>query len=181
MVRRGLVALTLILSAAGPLAAQQPDTARLSRFKQELAREIDRRARFTQQLVDQIFSYSELGFQETETSRFLTTLLRDSGFTVQEGIFGMPTAWVASWGQGRPVVSLGTDIDGIPGASQWPGIACHSPMVPGGPGHGEGHNSGMAVNIVAALALKDLMKKHNITGTLKIIPGVAEELVATKA
>ena len=104
MVRRGLVALTLILSAAGPLAAQQPDTARLSRFKQELAREIDRRARFTQQLVDQIFSYSELGFQETETSRFLTTLLRDSGFTVQEGIFGMPTAWVASWGQGRPVV-----------------------------------------------------------------------------
>jgi len=172
----------LSLAFAAPAArAQQPDSARLARFKQELAREIDQRARFTQQLVDQVFSFGELGFQEGETSRFLTTLLRDSGFTVEEGIYGMPTAWIASWGQGRPVISLGTDIDGIPGASQWPGIACHSPMVEGGPGHGEGHNSGMAVNITAALAARAIMRRERLPGTIRLWPGVAEELVGTKA
>ena len=182
MLRHRLIPLLALLAAGAATAtAQQPDSARVARFKQELAREIDGRARFTQQLVDQIFSYSELGFQEVETSRFLTTLLRDSGFTVQEGVFGMPTAWVASWGQGRPVISLGTDIDGIPGASQWPGIACHSPMVEGGPGHGEGHNSGMAVNITAALATRAVMRRERMAGTIQLWPGVAEELVGTKA
>ena len=181
MHRRSLVCALSLALVSTTLAAQQPDSVRLNRFKQELAREIDSRARFTQQLVDQIFSFQELGFQEVETSRFLTTLLRDSGFTVQDGIFGIPTAWVASWGNGRPVISLGTDIDGIPGASQWPGIACHSPMMEGGPGHGEGHNSGMAVNITAALATRAIMRRERMSGTIRLWPGVAEELVGTKA
>ncbi len=181
---RSLSALALALAAAVPLAAQQPDAraaARLERHKQEVAREIDSRARFTQQLVDQVFSYAELGFRETMSSRFLVQVLRDSGFTVQEGYAGIPTAWVASWGSGRPVISLGSDIDGIPQASQWPGIACRSPMVDGGPGHGEGHNSGLAVNITAALAVRAVMQRERIPGTIRLWPGVAEELVGAKA
>ena len=64
------------------------------------------------------------------------------------------------WGSGGPVIALGSDIDGIPKASQKPGVAYREPMVEGAPGHGEGHNSGQAVNIVAALALKEIMEQR---------------------
>src|SRR5882672_7838831 len=106
------------LLLATPLAAQQPD--RLERLKQEATADVDRRATFTQQLVDQLFSFGELGFQETETSRTLVALLRKNGFTVEEGVAGMPTAWVATWGSGKPLIMLGSDLDGIPKASQRP-------------------------------------------------------------
>ena len=178
---RTLIAFVTIAVAATTASAQTADSVRLERLKSALAREIDGRARFTQQLVDQMFSYGELGFQETETSRFLVRLLRDSGFTVEEGVAGIPTAFVATWGAGRPVISLGTDIDDIPQASQWPAIACHSPMIEGAPGHGEGHNSGMAVNITAALAVRAVLRRERLAGTIRLWPGVAEELVGTKA
>ena len=168
------------------LAASLPASAdaqaqNLDRWKAELVEDIDRRALFTAQMVDQIFSFAELGFQEQETSAYLVRLLRDEGFTVVEGTAGIPTAWVATWGSGDPVISLGTDIDNIPKASQMPGVACHKPIVEGAPGHGEGHNAGQAVNITAALAVKDLMQREGLPGTIQIWPGVAEELVATKA
>jgi aminobenzoyl-glutamate utilization protein B len=173
-----LIALVLAVQAA---AQQAPTNPRLTELKQDAVRDVASRAQFTQQMVDQIFSYGELGFQETETSRYLVDVLRRNGFTVREGIFGIPTAWVATWGSGKPVISLGSDIDDIPQASQKPGVACHAPMVEGAPGHGEGHNSGQAVNITAALAVKKLMEREHLPGTLQIWPGVAEELVGTKA
>ena len=176
------VALGLV-AAATPLAGQRapkPDP-RLARLKQEVVADVESKAKLTQEMVDQIFSFGELGFQEIETSKYLVNLLRKEGFTVQEGYAGIPTAWVATWGSGKPVISLGSDIDGIPQASQMPGVACRLPMVPGAPGHGEGHNSGQGVNITAALAVKRLMEREKLPGTIKIWPGVAEELVATKA
>ncbi len=174
------VALLLLVPALTPPPAQaQP--AELDTWKQALIDDIDARSGFTQKMVDQIFSYGELGFQEVETSRYLVDLLRDNGFTVAEGYAGIPTAWLASWGSGEPVISLGTDLDNIPKASQTPGVACHMPLVDGAPGHGEGHNAGQAVNITAALAVKDLMEREGLPGTIQIWPGVAEELLGTKA
>jgi len=181
--------LLLLAVAAGPLAGQAaapatpaaPPDPRLEALKRELVADIDSRAVFTQQMVDQIFSFGELGFQEFETSKYLVALLRKEGFRVEEGYAGIPTSFVATWGSGKPVISLGTDIDGIPQASQKPGVACRSVLVPGAPGHGEGHNSGMAVNITAALALKKIMERDRIAGTIKIWPGVAEEQIGTKA
>jgi aminobenzoyl-glutamate utilization protein B len=172
----GLLAATAL--AGTNLPAQSP---RLAQLKREAVQGVEARGQLTQQMVDQIFSFAELGFQEFETSRYLVNLLRQNGFTVEEGIAGIPTAWMASWGSGKPVISLGTDIDDIPQASQTPGVACHRPLVPGAPGHGEGHNGGQAVNITAALAVKDLMERNRIPGTIRIWPGVAEELVAAKA
>src|SRR5438876_6112989 len=162
-------------------ATTQAIPPQLAALKQEVARDVASRAQFTQQMVDQIFSFAELGFQETETSRYLIDLLRKNGFTVREGVAGIPTAWVATWGSGKPVISLGSDIDDIPQASQKPGVACHAPMIEGAPGHGEGHNSGQAVNITAALAVKKIMEREHLPGALQIWPGVAEELVGTKA
>ena len=88
---------------------------------------------------------------------------------------------MASWGSGKPVISLGSDIDGIPQSSQKPGVAYRAPLIEGGPGHGEGHNSGQAVNITAAIAVKKIMEREKLPGTIRIWPGTAEELVGTKA
>jgi aminobenzoyl-glutamate utilization protein B len=136
-------------------------------------KDIDSRAVFTQQMVDQIFSFAELGFQEFETSKYLESVLKQNGFTVQEGYAGIPTAFVATWGAGKPIISLGSDIDDIPQASQYPAIACHKPIIPGAPGHGEGHNSGSPVNITAALAVKRIMERDHLLGTIQVWPGVA--------
>jgi aminobenzoyl-glutamate utilization protein B len=168
-----------VLLFAANAAAQ--DAAALADLKQQAIQEIDKRQIFTQQMVDQIYSYSELGFQEVETSRYVTGILEKNGFTVERGIAGIPTAWVATYGSGKPVIAFITDIDCIPRASQKPGVAYHAPIIEGAPGHGEGHNSGMAVEVTAAIVLKKLMEEHHITGTLKIFPGVAEELLGTKA
>ncbi|MBO0797748.1 MAG: amidohydrolase [Blastocatellia bacterium] len=153
----------------------------LDGLKQEAVGEVDKLQVFTQQMVDQIFSFSELGFHEYETSKYLTGILEKNGFKVERGVADIPTAWVATWGSGKPVLAFMTDIDCIPRASQKPGVAYHDPIIEGAPGHGEGHNSGMAVNVTAALVLKQLMEKNRISGTLKLFPGVAEELVGSKA
>ena len=153
----------------------------LSGLKAEAAQNVDAMRKQTQEIVDSLFSFSELGFQEFETQRYLTEMLVENGFTVEKGISGIPSAWWATWGEGKPVIALGTDVDGIPKSSQMPGVAYRQPMVEGAPGHGEGHNSGQAVNITAALAVKEIMERENPPGTIVIWPGIAEELVATKA
>jgi len=157
------------------------DSSRLESLKQESVKNVDAMKDFTQQMVDQIFSFAELGFQEFETSQYLVGILKKNGFKVDEGIAGIPTAWMAAWGSGKPVIALGSDIDCIPQASQMPGVAYNKPMIEGAPGHGEGHNSGQAVNVTAAIVIKKIMEREKISGTIKIWPGVAEELVGTKA
>ena len=155
--------------------------ARVTGLKTEAAAGVEELHEYTQQMVDSVFSFGELGFQEIETSKYLTNILREQGFTIEEGIAGIPTAWMASFGSGKPVIALGSDIDGIPQGSQKPGVAYHSPLIEGAPGHGEGHNSGMPLNVTAAIVLKKIMQREKIQGTIKLWPGVAEELLATKA
>lgn len=155
--------------------------AKLENMKKELVSEIDKQQKFTQEMVDMIFSFGELGFQEEETSRYLTEILEQNGFKIERGIAGMPTAWTAKWGSGKPVIAIGSDIDGIPKSSQKPGVAYHDPIVEGAPGHGEGHNSGQALNVTAVLALKKLMEREGLSGTLVLWPGVAEEQLGSKA
>lgn len=179
--RSALMAAALVLSwgpAAAALAAPPVNT-----LKSQSVEHVETRAKQAQEINDSLFSFSELAFQEHETARYLTDILEKEGFAIQRNVAGLPTGWVASWthGTGGPVIALGSDIDGIPKANQKPGIPWREPLVAGAPGHGEGHNSGQAVNIVAALAVRDLMKRHNIAGTLVLWPGVAEELVAGKA
>ena len=158
-----------------------PRDQKLEAHKTEAAASVDSMAKLAQQMVDSVFSFGELGFQEFETSKYLTAILEQNGFTVKRGVSDIPTAWVATWGSGKPVIALGSDIDGIPQASQKPGVAYKDPIIPGAPGHGEGHNSGVPLNIVAALAVKKIMERDKLPGTLILWPGVAEELVASKA
>ncbi|HEY0246283.1 MAG TPA: amidohydrolase [Mucilaginibacter sp.] len=155
--------------------------AKLADLKKELIVEINKQQKTTQQMVDMVFSFGELGFQEYETSKYLTDILKKNGFTIQQGISGIPTAWIATWGSGKPLIAIGSDLDCIPKASQKPGVAYHDPIIEGAPGHGEGHNSGQPLNIIAVLALKKIMEREKIPGTLMLWPGVAEELLGSKA
>jgi aminobenzoyl-glutamate utilization protein B len=172
------IALTFM---AGAALAQSQTPSREAALKADLAGQIDAMRKQAQVMVDTVFSFSELGFQEVETSRYLTGILEKEGFKIERGVAGIPTAFVATWGQGKPVIALGSDIDDIPQASQKPGVAYRDPLIEGAPGHGEGHNSGMPLNILAAIAVKKVMEREKLPGTLKLWPGVAEELVGTKA
>ena len=171
-------------SAAEPRSlaeSQAPADDRVEQLKKEVLDDVDARRVFIQRLVDTQFSFSELGFQEFETQRYLTGILEREGFEIELGTAGMPSGWLARWGSGRPVIALGSDVDGIPKSSQTPGAAYRQPLIEEAPGHGEGHNSGQAVNIAAALAVKEIMEREGIDGTLLIWPGIAEEQLGGKA
>ena len=177
-----LLAVTIAaLTLVPDLVAQQDP--RLENLKAEAEQMIQDRAKLAQEIVDHLFSFGELGMQEFETQRYLTGLLEEEGFDIELGVAGMPSAWTATWsnGSGEPVIALGSDVDGIPQSNQKPGVAYRDPILSMAPGHGEGHNSGQAVNIVAAIVVKELMQRDGINGTLLIWPGVAEEQVASKA
>ena len=183
------IALVTLSPLANPAVAQQPAATvasadpRLDKLKAEALQMVESRSKQVQEIVDMLFSFQELGFQEFETQKYLTTLLQKEGFTVEKGVAGIPSSWTAKWsyGTGKPEISLGSDVDGIPQASSKPGVGYRDPMIQGGPGHGEGHNSGQAVNIVAAIVVKQLMQRDKVNGTILLWPGIAEEQMAGKA
>src|SRR6476619_324094 len=111
-----VVAVPLAQTPVAPKAPPKPSAAasRLDSFQQQAVADVESHAQFSQQMVDQIFSYGELGFQEFETNRYLIDILKKNGFAVQEGIADIPTAFMATWGSGKPVIALGSDIDAIP-------------------------------------------------------------------
>jgi len=164
--------------APAPLSAVG---ARLDVLKRGLATEIDGMKELTQQMVDMLFSLAEPGFQEFETKKYCTQILRTNGFTIEENVAGMPTGWTARWGSGKPVIALGSDVDSLLGTSQKPGVPHREPFIEGAPGHGEGHNTGIPLSITSALALKKVMEREKVAGTIVVWPGIAEELLGGKA
>jgi aminobenzoyl-glutamate utilization protein B len=169
------LALAIALQGAPAQAAASP------KLKAEAVANVEAQRKNIQVMVDTIFSYAEPGFQEVRTSAYLEDILEKNGFKVTRGVAGIPTAFTATWGEGGPVVALGSDIDNLLGTSQTPGLPYLKPLTEGAPGHGEGHNTGMPLVVAAAIAAKEVMEKNHIPGRLMIWPGVAEELLATKA
>ena len=184
MIYKKLILLLAIVGFCGQIDAQNVvavSNQKAEAWKKEIIKSLDGKYKSAQEMVDMVFSFSELGFQETETSAYLTGILKKNGFTIEPGISGIPTAWLAKWGNGKPVIALGSDIDCIPKASQKPGVAYKEAIIEDAPGHGEGHNSGLPLIILAAIEVKKIMEREKIPGTLVIWPGVAEELLGTKA
>src|SRR4029078_6199821 len=135
------------------MAAAPPD------YKQEAIAHVDGNAKLVQVMVDTVFSYGEPGFQEFLTGEHLTSILAKNGFKITKGVAGIPTAWTATWGEGGPLIALGSDEAHLRGVAHVPGSPKIEPMVEGAPGHGEGHNSGMPLIIAAAIAVKEQMVK----------------------
>lgn len=182
LLRRTLTVCTVLFITQISFGQKKYSEKQKEALKQEASQIVDQEAKMSQVMVDKIFSFAELGFQEVESSKYLTGILQENGFEIKMGVSGIPTAWFATWSNGEgPVIALGSDVDDIPKASQYPGVAYHKPIIEGAPGHGEGHNAGIPLNITAALAVKKIMERENIGGTLILWPGIAEELVASKA
>ncbi|MCC7415525.1 MAG: amidohydrolase [Acidobacteria bacterium] len=171
----GLV-LASLLAAAGA-RAQAPDPAQL---KREASQAIDANGDRLGRLGDAIYSYSEVGFQEYETVKLITGELERHGFKVERGVAGMPTAFRATAGSGSPVIGLMADYDCVPGANQRPGVLQRDELLAGAPGHGEGHNAGPPTIMGAAIAVKDLLAKYKMPGTVVVYGGPAEELLASR-
>jgi aminobenzoyl-glutamate utilization protein B len=131
-------------------------------------------------ISDTIWGYAELGLQEFNSSKLLADTLEQAGFTVERGLAGMPTCFVASYGSGKPVIGLLGEFDALPMLSQKGRVPTQDPLVEGAPGHGCGHNTMCTAAAAAAIAVKEAMDKAGIKGTIKVFGSPAEEIVASR-
>jgi aminobenzoyl-glutamate utilization protein B len=131
-------------------------------------------------ISDAIWSYAELGLQEFKSSRLLIKTLEGEGFTVEKGLAGMPTCFVASYGSGKPVIGILAEYDALPMLSQKARSPRQDPLVPGAPGHGCGHNLMGSAASAAAIAVKRAMEQHQIKGTIKVFGSPAEEILVSR-
>lgn len=132
-------------------------------------------------VADQLWNNPELSMQEYESSAALINLLKDNGFEVEEGVADMPTAFVATYGSGKPVIGINAEYDALPGLSQNPECLCKEPLSPGAPGQGCGHNLLGTAGVKAAIAARYAMEKYGLKGTVKVLGSPAEELCIGKA
>ncbi len=141
---------------------------------------IDRNADEIATIGDSVYYFGELGMQEFESAKFVKNVLESIGFTVETGAAGMQTNIFAHWGTGKPQIVIVSEMDALPGGSQTPGSIERKPLVPGAPGHMEGHNTHPAVMIGAAYAVKQAMQRYNIPGSVAISLGPAEEQLISR-
>lgn len=130
-------------------------------------------------LAREIWARPEIALEERFASDLLANELAAAGFRIERGIGGMPTAFVASWGSGAPVIGILGEYDALPGLSQQLS-ADRSPIVSGGPGHGCGHNLFGVASFGAALAIKARMEQEQIPGTIRYYGCPAEETLVGK-
>jgi len=130
-------------------------------------------------ISDRIWELAEVGLQEYESSKLLAQELRKDGFEADLGVAGMPTAFVASYGSGKPVIGILAEYDALPGVSQ-KAQPTREPLKKGAPGHGCGHNLFGAGSTAAALAIREAMEKKDLKGTVKLFGCPAEETLVGK-
>ena len=175
-----LLAAILILAAAAPAtAATSPPPSKEKRLVLDWLSRPDVLARFGK-ISDSIWSYAELGLQEFRSSKLLADTLEQAGFTVERGLAGMPTCFVASYGSGKPVIGLLGEFDALPMLSQKGRVPSKDPLVDGAPGHGCGHNTMCTAAAAAAIAVKEAMDKFKLPGTIKVFGSPAEEIIASR-
>jgi aminobenzoyl-glutamate utilization protein B len=131
-------------------------------------------------ISDEIWSYAELGHREFKSSKLLADTLEQAGFRVERGLAGMPTCFVATYGEGKPVIGLLGEYDALAMLSQKGRVAKKDPIVEGAPGHGCGHNTMGTAAAAAAIAVKEAMVKFGLKGTVKVFGSPAEEIVASR-
>ncbi len=131
-------------------------------------------------ISDAIWGYAELGLQEYQSSKLLADTLEQAGFTVERGLAGMPTCFVATYGTGKPVIGILGEFDALPMLSQKGRVPRQEPLVEGAPGHGCGHNTMGTAAAAAAIAVKEAMVKFGLKGTIKMFGSPAEETLISR-
>jgi len=131
-------------------------------------------------VADAIWSYAELGMEEFRSSKALGDLLTRNSFRVESGVAEMPTAFVATYGSGKPVIAFSAEFDALPGLSQERMNSAKAPVVDEAPGHGCGHNLLGVGSALAAAGLKAAIDRFNLKCTVKVIGSPAEEICVGK-
>ena len=142
--------------------------------KSALLQTMDARAAHYGDVSRKIWEFAELGFKETQSAALLKSELRAAGFSIAENLAGMPTAFTATWGQGKPVIGIMGEYDALPGLSQ-DTTPERKPLVSGGPGHGCGHNLLGTASLFAAVTIKEWLAANKIAGTIRFYGTPAEE------
>lgn len=140
---------------------------------------IDQHATALIDLSDKIWEYAEVALLEHRSAKLLADFAEAQGFEVKRGLSGMPTAFVASYGSGRPIIAIMGEYDALPGISQ-KAVPEQSPLVAGGAGHACGHNLFGAASLGAALAIKEQIAAGKLKGTVRLYGTPAEEAVGGK-
>ena len=168
-----------ILAAAASSAVPPTVSKADVRKKQAAAAAIDARRADLASLADQVWGFAETALRETRSAALLADYAEKQGFRVERGVAGMPTAFVASYGQGRPVIAVLGEYDALPGLSQ-KAVPERAVLVEGAAGHGCGHNLFGAASLGAAVAVKDLIAAGKLAGTVRFYGTPAEEAVGGK-
>jgi len=148
--------------------------------KKQAAREwIDENRERLIEISDAIWEYAELGFVEFKSAKLLADELEKNGFQVEREVAEIPTAFVATWGSGKPVIGIMGEYDALPGLSNKV-VPVKDPLIEGGPGHGCGHNVHGVSGLGGALAVKAAMEELKIPGTIKYFGCPAEEMLSGK-
>ena len=135
---------------------------------------VEQNAANWKQVSKQIWDYAELGYHENRSSELLQAQLKAAGFSLESGVADEPTGFIASYGQGKPVIAILGEFDALPGLSQNP-VPQRSPVIPHAPGHGCGHNLLGSGSALAAVAVKEYMVANHVSGTLRYYGTPAEE------
>ena len=165
-------------------AAQTPTSRSVSQEQQSMPEpspaklaavgSVERHARDLEQLSDRIWAYAETALREHRSAAALADYAEKQGFRVQRGVAGMPTAFTATFGQGRPVIGVMGEYDALPGLSQ-KALPEKAPLEPGAAGHGCGHNLFGAASLGAAIAIKEQIAAGSLRGTVIFFGTPAEE------
>jgi aminobenzoyl-glutamate utilization protein B len=147
--------------------------------KEEAVASIERHEAEIIALSDQVWGFAETALLETRSSKALADYAEKQGFAVERGVAGLPTAFVASYGEGRPIIGVLGEYDALPGLSQ-KAQPVKEALQAGAPGHGCGHNLLGTAALSAALAIKDLMAAGKLRGTIRFYGTPAEEAVGGK-
>lgn len=146
----------------------------LNKLKSDIVNSVEKHSENLINISDQIWELAETAFNEHKSSKILSDYAEKNGFSVDKGVAGMPTAFVATYGEGKPVIGVLGEFDALPGLSQQT-EPVKSPLVEGGSGHGCGHNMFGAGSLGAAIAIKEMIEQGKITGTVKFFGTPSEE------
>jgi aminobenzoyl-glutamate utilization protein B len=165
--------------AAALLIVTQGEAAVSSKKKAEALASIEKHKAEIIALSDEIWGYAETALLETRSSQALADYTEKQGFHVERGVAGLPTAFVATYGEGRPILGVLGEYDALPGLSQ-KAQASKEALQAGAPGHGCGHNLLGTAALASALAIKDMMAAGRLKGTIRFFGTPAEEAVGGK-
>ncbi|WP_040303279.1 amidohydrolase [Algoriphagus machipongonensis] len=140
----------------------------------EVLQKLDEKAAYYGDISKEIWDLAELGYLEKESSGLLQKTLADAGFTIKAGVADIPTAFVAEFGSGQPIVGIMAEFDALPGVSQ-KAVPFREPVVEGGAGHACGHHLFGTASVAAGIAAKEWMEENNIKGTIRVYGTPAEE------